>query len=71
MSNLKSIRSKLNITQKQLAAEIGHTPSSLGHYEAGRRIPDIKTCHLIARALSNRGGKVTVEDIFPYTNPEA
>jgi putative transcriptional regulator len=48
MSNLKSIRSKLNITQKQLAAEIGHTPSSLGHYEAGRRVPDIKTCHLIA-----------------------
>ncbi|TDT01659.1 helix-turn-helix transcriptional regulator [Erwinia rhapontici] len=69
MSNLKGLRESLSITQKQLASEIGHTASSVGHYESGRRKPDIPTCHLIVSALSKHGTKVTIEDIFP--NPES
>lgn len=65
MSNLKGLRESLCITQKQLAKEIGHTASSVGHYESGRRKPDIPTCHLIVSALSKRGPRVTIEDIFP------
>jgi transcriptional regulator with XRE-family HTH domain len=43
MSNLKSIRSKLNITQKQLAAEIGH---SLGTSQTAiSKAPKHKTYH--------------------------
>lgn len=66
MSNLKSIRSKLKITQRQLAHEIGHTASSVGHYESGRRIPDITTCHLIVNALNSRGVIFKIEDVFPH-----
>lgn len=65
MSNLKTIRKSINLTQRDLAADIGHTPASVGHYEAGRRSPDVDTCHLIIDALKKRGMDVTFEDIFP------
>lgn len=68
MSNLKTIRKSINLTQKDLAKDIGHTPASVGHYEAGRRSPDVVTCHLIICALKNRGMDVTFEDIFPHKN---
>lgn len=67
MSNLKAIRKSINLTQKDLASDIGHTPASVGHYEAGRRSPDVDTCHLIIGALKKRGMDVTFEDIFPNT----
>ena len=65
MNNLKILRQSLGMTQKSLAEEIGQTISSIGHYEAGRRQPDINTCHQLAAALAKRGEKVTIEDIFP------
>ncbi|MFT2793668.1 helix-turn-helix transcriptional regulator [Serratia sp. T13T92] len=65
MSNLRDIREKLKVTQKKLAADIGHSPSSVGHYEAGRRSPDISTCHLIVTALGKYGETLTIEDVFP------
>lgn len=68
MSNLKTIRKSINLTQKDLAKDIGHTPASVGHYEAGRRSPDVDTCHLIIGALKKRGMDVTFEDIFPHTS---
>ncbi|HID8404590.1 TPA: helix-turn-helix transcriptional regulator [Serratia marcescens] len=65
MSNLKSLRAQFKVTQKKLAEDIGHSPSSVGHYESGRRTPDVSTCHLITAAFSKYGAKVTIEDIFP------
>ncbi|MCZ4058200.1 helix-turn-helix transcriptional regulator [Pantoea sp. LMR881] len=65
MSNLKSIRLGLKMSQKQLAEAIGQTPSSVGHYESGRRSPDIGTCHSIISAFNRLGQKVTFEEIFP------
>lgn len=66
MNNLKSLRKSLKITQRQLADEIGHTVSSIGHYESGRRMPGISTCHQLSVAFGKFGRKVTVDEIFPH-----
>ncbi|HIG0279541.1 TPA: helix-turn-helix transcriptional regulator [Klebsiella aerogenes] len=71
MSNLKELRLSLRLTQKDLANDIGCTPSSIGHYESGRRIPDVDICHLIADSLSKRGRKISIEEIFPHPSPDA
>ncbi|WP_314143210.1 helix-turn-helix transcriptional regulator [Buttiauxella noackiae] len=68
MNNLKALRRSLRMTQKSLAEEIGQTISSIGHYESGRRQPDIKTCHQLVVALSKNGERVSIEDIFPDPN---
>lgn len=65
MNNLRKLRQSLHLTQKGLADEIGQTISSIGHYETGRRTPDIKTCHQLVEALSKNGEKLSIEDIFP------
>ncbi|EMM6854020.1 helix-turn-helix transcriptional regulator [Citrobacter amalonaticus] len=65
MNNLRKLRKSLHLTQRGLAEEIGQTISSIGHYESGRRSPDIKTCHQLVEALSKNGKKLTIEDIFP------
>ncbi|MEG2267969.1 helix-turn-helix transcriptional regulator [Hafnia alvei] len=65
MNNLKTLRKSLGMTQKSLAKEIGQTISSIGHYESGRRQPDINICHQLAAALGRNGDKVAIEDIFP------
>jgi putative transcriptional regulator len=49
MNNLKKLRKSLHLTQRGLANEIGQTISFIGHYESGRRTPDIKTCHQLVK----------------------
>lgn len=71
MNNLKALRKSQRMTQKSLAEEIGQTISSIGHYESGRRKPDISTCHQLAAALGKDGRKVTIEDIFPKQSRNA
>lgn len=65
MNNLRKLRQSLHLTQRGLADEIGQTISSIGHYESGRRTPDIKTCHQLVEALSKDGERLSIEDIFP------
>ena len=65
MNNLRKLRQSLHLTQRSLADEIGQTISSIGHYESGRRTPDIKTCHQLVEALSKNGERLSIEDIFP------
>ncbi|MDM3097712.1 helix-turn-helix domain-containing protein [Citrobacter sp. Cf140] len=59
------------LTQCELAKSIGHTQSSICHYESGRRVPGIETCHLIASALSTSDRKVFIEEIFPHPSVKA
>ncbi|EAW9499893.1 helix-turn-helix transcriptional regulator [Salmonella enterica] len=66
MSNLKKMRLSLRLTQKDLANAIGCTPSSIGHYESGRRVPSVDICHLITDSLSKHGIKISIEEIFPH-----
>ena len=42
-SKIKELRKKAGITQSQLAARLGVSPSAVGMYEQGRREPDSET----------------------------
>ncbi|EPD4964743.1 helix-turn-helix transcriptional regulator [Escherichia coli] len=55
MSNLRKYRESLNISQTTLAKAVGCTQGAIGHWESGRRFPDLKTCRaLVECPTSNR-----------------
>lgn len=56
---IKSKRQELNITQEQLAMEIGQLKQALQRYEYGRQVPSVEIALRIARALNT-----TVEELF-------
>ncbi|MGG6196172.1 helix-turn-helix transcriptional regulator [Pantoea allii] len=68
MLELKRLRKKAKLTQKGLADLVGTSQGAISHYENGRRTPDINTCHILAKALSKKGKKLSIEDIFPHTS---
>lgn len=41
MSNLRKYRESLNISQTTLAKAVGCTQGAIGHWESGRRFPDL------------------------------
>lgn len=47
MSNLRKYRESLNISQTTLAKAVGCTQGAIGHWESGRRFPDLKTCRAL------------------------
>ena len=49
--NIKAIREKNGITQKQLAEMLGVSASTVGMYEQNRRTPDAGTLKTIASSL--------------------
>ena len=51
MNNIKSIREKKRISQKQLAAAIGTSQSAIAEYESGQKTPKLETFSRIAAAL--------------------
>ena len=51
MNNIKSIREKKRISQKQLAAAIGTSQSAIAEYESGQKTPKLETLSRIAAAL--------------------
>ncbi|WP_038193642.1 helix-turn-helix transcriptional regulator [Xenorhabdus bovienii] len=65
MNKIKELRSDLGITRKRLAEQVGCTPSAIGHYENGRRTPDITVCRTIVLAFGVLGAEFTLDDIFP------
>ena len=56
---LKSARAMLDMSQEQLAEEVGVTRQTIGMIEAGKFNPSLQLCIAICRAL----GK-TLNDIF-------
>ena len=46
--NLKSMRKREQLTQKELADKTGLTRSRINNYERGVREPDLKTLELLA-----------------------
>lgn len=48
---LRSARKKCGLTQQQVAAEIGVTPSTYCGYETGKREPDVEKIKLLASVL--------------------
>lgn len=65
MSNLRKIREALKVSQTTLADKIGCSQSAIGHYEKGRRHPDLNTCRQLVAALNSMGAKVELDDVFP------
>lgn len=65
MSNLKKIRKRLGISQSVVAVSVGVSQGAIGHYENGRRTPDIEMCWKIVSTLNSLGAKCTVDDVFP------
>lgn len=48
MRRIKMLRESKKLMQKELAKELGISPSALSHYENGEREPDIKTLTKLA-----------------------
>lgn len=65
MSNLRKYRESLNISQTTLAKAVGCTQGAIGHWESGRRFPDLKTCRALVACLNKLGAKVSLDDVFP------
>nr|DAW88565.1 MAG TPA: Helix-turn-helix XRE-family like protein [Caudoviricetes sp.] len=65
MSNLRKYRESLNISQTTLAKAVGCTQGAIGHWESGRRFPDLKTCRALVECLNKLGAKVSLDDVFP------
>ena len=58
-TTLKAQRTKLGLTQNDIASKIGISPISYQRYESNKRIPDAKTAVKLVKVLNS-----TVEDIF-------
>ncbi|HCD9772882.1 helix-turn-helix transcriptional regulator [Enterobacter hormaechei] len=65
MSNLRKIREAIKVSQAILAEKVGCTQGAIGHYESGRRHPDLKMCRQLVDALNSFGAKVQLDDVFP------
>ncbi|KAA8563234.1 hypothetical protein FX985_03302 [Pseudomonas extremaustralis] len=65
MSNMKTIREKVGVTQAALAKTVGLTQGAIAHYENDRRKPGLEECRRIVDALNTSGAAVTLDDVFP------
>lgn len=57
--SLEAIRKKKNLTRRQLAIATGITENSIFRYERKKRIPNVNTAAIIAKALD-----CTVDDLI-------
>lgn len=65
MSNIKTIRERLRMTQAALAVSVGVTQSAIAHYENERRKPGLDECRKIVSAFNTHGADVTLDEVFP------
>lgn len=63
MSNVRTIRKRLGMTQAELAVVLGCTQGNVGHYEQGQTVPPAIARRLIRFALQ-RGEQVSYEDVY-------
>lgn len=70
MSTIKSIRTRLGLTQTALAVAIGCTQGNVGHYEnKGQTVPPDVARRLIAYAAT-QGVVLTYDDIYGQVVPQ-
>jgi len=50
-SRIKAVRMDRNLSQEQLEAKAGISPTTVSHYEKGRRVPGTRTIMAICDAL--------------------
>lgn len=63
-NQIKFYRRQLDMTQEDLAGELGQKQSSISNYENGQRQPDIETAKNIVAAFAKRGLSVGLDDLF-------
>jgi putative transcriptional regulator len=63
MNNLKAIRSRLGITQQDLAADVGCTQGNVANYERGQTVPPEMAAKIISVAL-RRGLTITYDHVY-------
>lgn len=63
MNNIKTIRTRLGLTQAELAQGMGCTQGNVGHYERGQTVPPDAAKRLIEYAGS-LGHPITFNDIY-------
>jgi len=71
MSNMKTIREAVGVTQASLASAVGLTQGAIAHYENDRRKPGLDECRRIVSALNVMGAEVDLDDVFPPIPAEA
>ncbi|HTR75365.1 MAG TPA: helix-turn-helix transcriptional regulator [Solirubrobacterales bacterium] len=57
-ANLKAARTKLGLTQEQVAERSGVHPTEVSRIEAGKRDPQVSTIEKLARAVELRPGEL-------------
>ena len=60
-NNIKELRTKLNITQDDLAQLAGVRRETIVFLEQGKYNPSLNLAHSVARAL-----KTTIDDLFDF-----
>ncbi len=66
MNRIREYRHRANLTQRELAEEIGSQRQSIvSNYESYIRRPNIDMCRAIVRALNRHGVSCTLDDVFP------
>lgn len=63
MNNIKTIRTRLGLTQAELAQGMGCTQGNVGHYERGQTVPPDAAKRLIEYAGS-LGHPISFNDIY-------
>lgn len=63
--NIRTLRSKANMTQRELAEACGLGQSAIANYESGARSPSFEVVRKIVAAIRSRGVSVSIDDVFP------
>jgi putative transcriptional regulator len=66
MSNLKVLRTKSGLTQKQIAIHVGSSTEAISQIENGVKNPSLIMAQKITAALVDFGANCSVDDVFPY-----
>ncbi|EKK7365115.1 helix-turn-helix transcriptional regulator [Escherichia coli] len=61
----------LQLIQPSGVKAVGCTQGAIGHWESGRRFPDLKTCRALVACLNKFGAKVSLDDVFPPEHQSA
>ena len=60
-SRIKELRAKHNITQEELAKQVGVRRETIVHLERGKYNPSLQLAHALAKAL-----RTTIDELFIF-----